>query len=113
ELGKTHEALEALEAAVRLTGADKAGIDITGRLGAIYLRLGRLDDAIRYLRLAQGPITPGKPVSATSLVHLSNALAAPGEMGDAIDVLATALPNQVPYYTNEVALVSFALAVQY
>jgi tetratricopeptide (TPR) repeat protein len=113
EIGKTHEAIEALEAAVRLAGADKAGIEVTGRLGAIYLRLGRVDDAIRYLRLAQGPILPGKAVSATTLVHLSNALAARGEMGEAIDVLANALPTQVPWYANEVTLVSFALAVQY
>jgi hypothetical protein len=113
EIGKTHEALDALEAAVRLVGADKAGVDITGRLGAIYLRLGRVDDAIRYLRLAQGPIVLGKPMSATSLVHLSNALAVRGEMGDAIDVLATSLPTTSPYYANELTLVSFALAVQY
>jgi len=113
ELGKTHEAIDAFEAAVRLAGADKAGFEITGRLGAIYLRLGRLDDAVRYLRLAQGPIAPGKAITAATLVHLSNALAARGEMGDAIDVLLTALPNQVQFYAPEVTLVSFALAVQY
>jgi len=113
ELGKTHEALEAFEAAVKLTGAEKAGIEITARLGAIYLRLGRTDEAIRILRIAQGPIQLGKPISAAALVHLSNALAAQGNMGEAIDVLATAVPPNLPYYANEYALASFALAVLY
>lgn len=113
ELGQTHEALEAFEAAVKLAGADKAGIEVTGRLGAIYLRLGRIDDAIHILRIAQGPIQLGKPISAAALVHLSNALAAEGDMGEAIDVLATAVPANVPYLANEYALVSFALAVLY
>ncbi len=112
ELGKTHEALEALEAAVRVAGADKAGPEITGRLGAIYLRLGRVDDAVRLLRIAQGPIVSGKPVTATTLVHLSNALAMRGDMGAAIDVLASSLQNNTPYPGNEVTLVGFALAVQ-
>lgn len=113
EIGKTKEAIEALENAVRLVGPEKAGVEVTGRLGAIYLRLGRLDDAIRYLRLSQQPISPGKPITATTLVHLANALAARGETGEAIDVLANALPTTVPYYANEISLVSFALAVQY
>ena len=113
ELGKTQEALEAFESAVKLVGADKAGLEITARLGAIYLRLGRTDEAIRILRIAQGPIQLGKPISAAALVHLSNALAARGDMGEAIDVLATAVPANLPYYANEYALASFALAVLY
>ena len=112
ELGKTREALDAFETAVRIAGADKAGVDITGRLGAIYLRLGRLDDALRFLRIAQGPIVSQKPVTATTLVHLSNALARRGDMGAAIDVLASSLQNNTPYPGNEVTLVGFALAVQ-
>lgn len=111
ELGKTTEALAALRAVVDQVGPDKAGADVDGRLGAIYLRLGRLDDAIYYLRLAQGPI--GAPGSAQHLVHLSIALAMRGQTSDAIDVLANALPPNVSYYSNEVALASFALAVQY
>jgi tetratricopeptide (TPR) repeat protein len=99
---------------VQLVGPEKAGIDITGRLGAIYLRLGELDDAIRYLRLAQGPLMPSVPASARVLVDLSTALALRGEMSEAIDVLANSLPQTMPgYYPNEVLLVSFALAVQY
>ncbi len=112
ELGKTRQALDALEAAVKLVGPDKAGAEITGRLGAIYLRLGRVDEAIRFLRYAQGPIVSGKPATAMALVHLSNALAQRGNMGDAIDVLSGSLQNNVPYPGNEVTFVGFALAVQ-
>ncbi|MGE5186692.1 MAG: tetratricopeptide repeat protein [Acidobacteriota bacterium] len=112
ELGKTRQALDAFETAVHLVGPDKAGPEVTGRLGAIYLRLGRVDEAIRFLRYAQGPIISGKPVTAMTLVHLSNALARRGDMGDAIDVLSGSLQNNIPYPGNEVTLVGFALAVQ-
>lgn len=113
EHGKTREAIEALQAALDLVGPEKAGPDITGRLGIIYLRLGKMDDAIRYLRTAQGPIVPGQPLTAHVLVHLATALAARGQMSEAIDVLSNAVPANLQYYANEVALVSFALAVQY
>jgi tetratricopeptide (TPR) repeat protein len=113
-IGKTREAIEALHMAVQLVGPEKAGSDVTGRLGAIYLRLGELDDALRYLRLAQGPVLPSVPASARVLVDLSTALALHGEMSEAIDVLLSSLPTTNPgYYPNEVLLVSFALAVQY
>jgi hypothetical protein len=46
-------------------------------------------------------------------VHLSNALAARGQMSEAIDTLANAIPPGLQYYQNELALVSIALAVQY
>jgi len=111
ELGKTREAIDALEASVRVTGADKAGAEVTGRLGAIYLRLGNRDTAIRYLRAAQGPINPG---TAESLVHLANALAARGEVASAIDTLQNVLPTgSLGYYGQDVALVAFSLAVIY
>lgn len=113
EQGKTREAIEALQAAIDQTGVDKVGNEVTGRLGMIYLRLGKLDDAIRYLRSAQGPIVPGQPFTAHILVHLSTALAARGQMSEAIDVLANAIPDGLQYYTNEFALVAVALAVQY
>jgi hypothetical protein len=61
--------------------------------------------------LAQGPIVT--PASARSAVLLANALAARGEMSEAIDVLANNLPPSVQYYTNELSLVGFALAVLY
>jgi tetratricopeptide repeat protein len=111
ELGKTHQALEALEACVRLHGPEHAGAEVTGRLGMIHLRLGKLDDAIRWLRYAQEPISTAD--SATATVSLATALAARGEMSDAIDLLANALPEQIDDFTDPVMLVSFALAVHY
>jgi tetratricopeptide (TPR) repeat protein len=112
EHGKTREAIEAFQAALDIAG-DKAPSDIPARLGIIYMRLGKLDDAIRYLRMAEGPVVAGQPVTAYTLVHLSNALAARGQMTDAIDVLATNVPATAQYFQNELVLVSFALAVQY
>ena len=114
ELGHTRAAIEALEAAVQIAGAEQAGPEITGRLGSIYLRLGQLDDAIRYLHAAQGPVVPGNMTSARVLIDLSTALALRGQTGEAIDVLANAIPPQMATdYTPELQLVKFALAVQY
>jgi tetratricopeptide (TPR) repeat protein len=111
ELGKTRQALEALEACVRIQGPDRADTTVTGRIGMIHLRLGKLDDAIRWLRYAQGPVAAAD--NATAAVHLATALAAHGEMTDAIDLLAHALPAQPSYFTDPLTLVSFALAVHY
>jgi tetratricopeptide (TPR) repeat protein len=111
ELGKTREALEVLEASIRVTGLDKASPEVAGRLGAIQLRLGNRDAAIRYLRVAQGPITPA---TAEPIVHLANALAARGEVTAAIDTLQNVLPSgSLGYYGQDVALVAFSLAVIY
>ncbi len=111
DLGKTREAIDALEACVRVTGPDKASPEVTGRLGAIYLRLDNYDAAIRWLRQAQGPITAQ---SAPALVHLANALAARGETVAAIDALTNAIPTTVTFYAEEpVTLVTFSLAVLY
>jgi tetratricopeptide (TPR) repeat protein len=113
ELGKTRQAIDALEACVRVQGPERAGADVTGRLGTIYLRLGKFDDAVRWLRLAQEPISGGNHAAAVA-VHLATALAARGEMARAIDVLATSLPQQASSsFTDPVTLVSFALAVHY
>jgi tetratricopeptide (TPR) repeat protein len=111
ELGKTRQALDALEACVQIQGPARAGSSVTGRLGMIYLRMGRLDDAVRWLRHAQGPIAVAD--NAVAVVHLATALAARGQMTDAIDVLGNALPAQTNYFTDPVTLVSFALAVHY
>ena len=113
EHGKTREAIEAFQAAIDIAGLEGAGIDATGRLGIIYLRLGKVDEAIRLLRAAQVPVTAGQPLSAQVVVHLSHALATKGQMTEAIDILANNIPAQVQYYPNELTLVSFALAVQY
>jgi tetratricopeptide (TPR) repeat protein len=112
ELGKTHQAIDALEDCIRLLGPERAGAEVTGRLGTIYLRLGKLDDAIHWLRYAVGPIAVSN--NASVAVQLATALAARGQMSDAIDVLSNALPAQAgAYYTDAVTLVSFALAVHY
>jgi tetratricopeptide (TPR) repeat protein len=112
-IGKTRQAMDALHAVIDLVGAEKAGNEVTGKLGEIYLRLGQVDDALRYLRLAQGPIVPGAPISAYVLIHLSTALAMTGRTTEAIDVLADALPASPPYYSTEMQMIAFALAVAY
>jgi hypothetical protein len=110
ELGKTREAIAALEESVRITGPETA-TRVTGRLGAIQLRLGKLDTAIRWLRHAQGPLGP---VTVSSLIHLANALALRGEMIPAIETLSNALPaHSLGFYQDDVTLASFALAVLY
>jgi tetratricopeptide (TPR) repeat protein len=111
ELGKTHEAIEALEACVRERGREKAGAEVVGRLGAIHLRLGNRDEAIRWLQLVPAGI---RVDNVQSLVHLANALAARGQVAAAVDVLVNSLPATPPaYYTNELALATFALATLY
>ncbi len=110
ELGNTRQALEALQACLDLTGPDKAGPGVTGHLGSIYLRLGDLDAAVRYLRLAQGPAVTAE--SGQVLVDLSTALALRGQMGDAIEVLAGAMPGAFDYSAEQWGI-AFALAVQY
>jgi tetratricopeptide (TPR) repeat protein len=111
ELGKTRQAIEALEACAQLVGPDRTSAEVAGRLGAIYLRLGDRDAAIRWLRLAQGPLTLA---NAQPLVHLANALAASGDIAGAIDTLSNVVPQGVtPYYPQELTLATFALAVIY
>jgi tetratricopeptide (TPR) repeat protein len=108
EIGKTRQALDALHAYLKITGEAKASAEVTGRLGLIAMRMGDLDGAIRYFRLAQA----GSP-SAQTTVHLANALVVRGQMSEAIDVLANALPASRQYYNNDMTLIAFALAVIY
>ncbi len=110
ELGQTRQAIEALQTCIDLEGPDKAGAEVTGQLGMIYLRLGDLDDAIRYLRLAEAP--PTTSLGGAVLIDLSNALALRGQMNDAIDVLARAMPASYDYNAEQWGI-AFALAVQY
>jgi tetratricopeptide (TPR) repeat protein len=112
-IGKSRQAIEALHAIIDQIGTEKAGYEVTGHLGELYLRTGELDDAVRYLRAAQGPIIQGQPITAYNLVHLSTALAMRGQTTDAIDVLSDALPTSIPYYSPEFQVVTFALAVAY
>lgn len=110
ELGKTREALEASEAHVAVLG-EKAHADVLGRIGAIYLRLGDRDTAIRWLRRAQGPL---RPESVQAMVHLANALAARGEVTAAVDVLVNQLPSpSASFYSHEMTLAAFSLALIY
>ncbi|MGE0871983.1 MAG: tetratricopeptide repeat protein [Kofleriaceae bacterium] len=111
ELGKTDEAIEAFEECVRIQGIAKASIDATSRLGLIRLRMGDRDAGIRWLRLAQGPLSAA---TAQPLVHLANALADAGDTVTAIDTLVNAIPSQTQaFLPQEVTLLSFALAVIY
>jgi tetratricopeptide (TPR) repeat protein len=111
ELGKTREALEALEAAVKILGPDRAPPEVVGRLGALELRLGNRDAAIRWLRYAQGPSAMMN--NAEYLVYLATALADRGEITAAADVLDRAVPSSIPYFNPDAAMVAFALAVLY
>ena len=111
ELGKTHQALDALETCVRIQGPERAGVEVTGRLGMIDLRLGKLDDAIRWLGYVQSPLSDTD--NAVALVDLATALAARGDMARAIDTLANTVPPQMSYLSDPLTLVSFALAVHY
>jgi len=110
ELGKTSAAIEAYEACVRLMGPEKAGAEVTGRLGAIYLRLGDRDAGIRWLRQAIGPLSLA---TAQATSQLANALASRGEITSAIEVLQAQLPLQATYYSHEITLLAFTLAIVY
>ncbi|MBA3503586.1 MAG: hypothetical protein M4D80_02615 [Myxococcota bacterium] len=111
ELGDTKAAIEALEACVRVTGLDKIPIDVAGRLGAIQMRIGDVDAALKWLRLAQAPLSL---VSAPSIVNLASALAEKGDTAKAIDTLVSAIPpSMLGNFSNDVTLASFALAVLY
>lgn len=111
ELGDTAAATEALEACVRIAGPDKVVTDAAGRLGAIQMRLGDADAALKWLRLAQAPLSA---TSASSIVNLATVLAAEGDSGKAIDTLLSAIPQSMfGNYSSEITIASFALAVLY
>ncbi len=111
EIGKTREAIDALETCVRLVGADRASAEVTGRLGALELRRGHRDAAIRWLRYAQG--TSSLMGNGEWLVYLATALSERGELAAATEVLSRVMPSSIPYFNPEAALVAFALAVLY
>lgn len=116
ELGQIAEAIEALERSTRLTGPDQASLEVVARLGASYLRLGDAERAIRWLRLAQGPVPPpGDGLEqAYAIVHLAAALAARGEMASAIQAIADELlAHPAGDTSDELTVLTFALAVLY
>ncbi len=110
EIGKTREALEALERVIRLVGPDKARIDVVGRLGAIKLRLGDRDAAIHWLRYTENASVLG---NSEWLIYLATALAERGDVTPAIEALRHLIPSSIPYFNDDVALVAFSLAVLY
>ncbi len=111
ELGKSREAIEALEMHVTVGGPERANAEAIGRLGALHLRQGNRDTAIRWLELAQGPL---RAENVHALLTLANALAARGDVTHAADLLRSSLPPQaLGYFTAETSLVMFTLAVIY
>jgi hypothetical protein len=116
ELGHTAEAIGALERSAKLTGPARASVEVVSRLGALYLRTGDTERAIRWLRLAQGPVSIlGNALDqAHAIVHLATALAARGEVAAAIHAIAAALPERpIGQVSHEATILTFALAVLY
>ncbi|HSK01227.1 MAG TPA: hypothetical protein VK932_08295 [Kofleriaceae bacterium] len=116
ELGHIAEAIAALEASARLTGPDRAPIEVVARLGALHLRAGDPERALRWLRLAQGPVSllGNELERAYAIVHLATALAARGELAAAIHAISSALPErQLGHGSHETTVLTFALAVLY
>jgi hypothetical protein len=115
ELGRTAEAIEALEASVKLTGPDKASVDVVSRLGALYLRAGDTERALRWLRLAQGPVAQlgHDPERAQAIVNLATILATRGDLAAATHAITTSLPDRPAEFTAYEITLSFALAVLY
>lgn len=116
ELGRTGEAIAALEASVKLTGPDRAHADVVARLGALHLRAGDTERAIRWLRLAQGPVPTGGAglERAYAVIHLATALAMRGELAAGVHALSGALPERpAGHVSPETTVLAFALAVLY
>ena len=109
ELGYTRQAIEADTAYLELAPESARG-EVAGRLGMIDVRTGKLDDAIRQLRLAQSAV--GTPTGNQFQVALAFAMAARGQMTEAIELLV-ADAGTTPSYSYENTLSSFALAVLY
>ncbi|MCX5743481.1 MAG: hypothetical protein NT062_13390 [Proteobacteria bacterium] len=121
ELGRTRQAIEAFTMVTQLLGPEQAGGEATGRLGLIYLRQGQLDDAIRWLRIAQASPDRGDARSSDDLygwnarhtqVHLATALALRGERHAAIEMLDRGDTRAAIYTGTRESLPQFALAVQ-
>lgn len=112
-LGNTREAVEALETAVRAAGPDDGAPGVVAPLGALYLRLGRIDDAIHILRAARTPLAADAEAATSATVYLANALSARGDLSAAIDVLVNALPSNAVYARGDLPMLSLALAVAY
>ncbi len=112
KLGNTHQAIEALEAVLALD-KDAPDPDATARLGTIYLRMHDLDQAVRYLRLAEQSRSTLQNAQAT--ISLATALAMRGQTDDAIDALLAWNQSMNLYqgYEQPQLAVGFALVVFY
>jgi len=114
ELGRTAEAIEALERAAKLTSPERAPIEVVARLGALHLRAGDTERALRWLRLAQGPVPlHGNALEqAYAVIHYATVLAARGDVAAAIHAIAAALPERSrSQVSHETTILTFALAV--
>jgi tetratricopeptide (TPR) repeat protein len=114
DLGNTRQAIEAFEA-VLAQAKDAPNVEVAGRLGSIYLRIHDLDQAVRYLRLAQDDNHTSED-RAQATISLATALALRGQMADAIDTLAAWTSGVNAYqqgYDQGLAATAFALAVFY
>jgi tetratricopeptide (TPR) repeat protein len=109
ESGRTAAAIDAL---TTYLASHRDSADAHLRLGALYLRTGRRDDAARHLRQAQTSRNPG--IAGAAAVHLAAWLEAAGRPGDAIDTLQAAnVPTATGYWNSDAAMVAFALAVAF
>ena len=105
--GRAAAAIEALEAYVK--DAQTAAPEAHQRLGRLYLRVHKLDPAIRHLRIAMA----GGGGAATT-IYLASALTASGRGDDAIQLLADAVDDQHGQYWNvDATTLGLALAVAY
>jgi tetratricopeptide (TPR) repeat protein len=122
DLGHTRQAREALRAYLELAGAPGAAasdprgaLEATGRLGLIAQRLGE-DEAEHQLRAGLLPVDdPRQPTGLAGevLIALAGELAARGDTGAAIELLASAVPVTTTSYGADATLATFALAVTY
>jgi len=120
ELGKTSQAIEAFRAVAQIKGREKVPPEVAGNLGTIYLRMGQLDDAIAWLRIAHA--VPDSPTDYRrgrynyrwnrqhTVVYLATALALHDQAAIGLEILqAEYNPKVASYYGTTLA--PFALAV--
>ena len=100
ELGRTREAAQSIQETLELA-RDRLGEDheqtlkITGNLGYVLARSGKIEDALEYFRLeaAQWRLKPGdqRGQLASSLINVGAALGAMGRLDEALDAHEEAL----------------------
>ena len=94
--------------------ARQGAAGVTGRLGIIYLRLGKLDDAIRYLRMRRRDrSSPGRPITGAHARPSRRTRSRRAARRARRSTCSRTRSRAVPYYSTELAAGRFALAVQY